>query len=205
MLKIEHFALTIGQERLMVIDELLIANGKKVLISGENETGKTQFLKAIHSDHNKFAGNIHIYEKPVSFYKKRKNTILLENQMHLLPNDTLWNNITLPFERLSKQQKIRIFEMLKVVELSPRIGAKVKNLSFSACKFIELIRAVVQRPYLILIDDLDNFFDENRFQKAIELCHFAISSGTSIIATSRSKLDNFDDYFVVNERKLVKA
>lgn len=205
MLKIEHFALTIGQQRLMVIEELMIANGKKVLIYGENEAGKTLFLKAIHGEHNKFAGSIQIQEKPVSHFRKRKNTILLENQMHLLPKETLWKNITLPFDKLSKQQKIRIFEMLKLVELNPRIGSKVQNLSFSACKFIELIRAVVQQPYLILMDDLDNFFDEKKYVKAMEICQFALSSGTSIVATSRARLDVFDDYYLVSDRKVIKT
>lgn len=205
MLKIEHFALTVGQMRLMVIEELLVANGKKVLIFGENEAGKTLFLKAIHSEHSKFAGTIHIQEKPVSYFKKRKNTILLGNEMHLLPNDTLWNNIILPFEKISKQQKIRIFEMLKAVELSPRIGTKVKNLSHSACKFIELIRAVVQQPYLILLDDFDHFFDAKKYLKAMNICQFAVSSGTSIIATAKNRLEHFDDYYLVHERKVVKV
>jgi len=143
-------------------------------------------------------------EKPVSFFKKRKKTILLGNEMHLLPNETLWNNIILPFEKISKQQKIRIFEMLKTVELSPKIGIKVKHLSSSACKFIELIRAVVQKPYLILLDDMDHFFDSQNFLKALDLCQFAISGGTSIIATSKYRLENFDDYYQANDRKLVK-
>ena len=204
MLKIEHFALTPGQTRLMVIEELLVANGKKVLIFGNNEVGKTLFLKAIHSDHSKFAGTIQIKEKPVSFFKKRKNTVLLGNEMHLLPNETLWKNIILPFEKISKKQKIRIFEMLKTVELSPRIGTKVKNLSFSACRCIELIRAVAQKPYLILLDDFDTFFDEKRYLKAMDICQLAVSNGTSIIATAKNRIEHFDDYYHVYERKLVR-
>jgi ABC-type transport system involved in cytochrome c biogenesis ATPase subunit len=204
MLKIEHFALTPGQMRLMVIDELIVANGKKVLIFGDNEAGKTLFLRAIHSDFSKFAGTIHLKEKPISFYKKRKSTIFLGNKMHLLPNDTLWNNLVLPFEKLTKQQKIRIFEMLKAVELSPKIGLKVKNLSSSACKFIELIRAVVQQPQLILLDDFDHFFDEKKYLKALDICQFAISNGTSIIATAKNRLDHFDTYYRAHDRKLIK-
>jgi len=204
MLKMEHFALTPGQMRLMVIDELSVANGKKVLIYGDNEVGKTLFLKAIHSDYTKFAGSIQIKEKPVSFFKKRKKTVLLGNEIHLLPNESLWKNITLPFEKISKQQKIRIFEMLKTMELNPRIGIKVKNLSSSACKSIELIRAVAQQPYLILLDDFDHYFDKRKYLNAMDICQFAISSGTSIIATAKSRLDHFDDYYQVHDRKVVK-
>ena len=205
MLKIEHFALTPGQMRLMAIDELSVANGKKVLIYGGNEAGKTLFLKTIHGDNTKFAGTIHIQEKPVSYFRKRKNTVLLGNEMHLLPGETLWKNITLPFDKLSKQEKIKIFEMLKMVELSPKIGTKVKDLSFSACKFIELIRAVAQQPQLILLDDFDNFFDDKKYLKAMDLCQYAVSGGASVIATAKNKIGYFDDYYLIHERKLVQV
>ncbi len=205
MLKIEHFALSLEKERLMVIEEISLSSGKKVLFFGNNETGKTLFLKSIHGDFSKFEGNILIEEKPLSFYKKKKQSFLLENTTHLLPDETVWKNIILPLPKVSGHIKKKIIELCFVAGLHKKIQSKVKDLSYSSQKFIELIRAVIQLPSIILIDDVDHFFDGKNLLKAFDVCEFAINSGSSIVATSKTKLENFDMYYRIQDRKVEKA
>lgn len=203
MLKIENFALCFKNERFMLIDEVLFASGKKINLFADNSSGKTLLLKSIHGDFTKFEGSILIKEKPPLFYKKRKKTILVENHTHLLMNESVWKNIVLPLENISSRQKQKITDLCTIVGLSEKIGTKVNKLPFSSQKFVELIRAVIQLPYLILIDDMDNFFDGKNLLKALDICEYALNSGSSLLATSKNKMEHFDITCRVQDKRVV--
>ncbi|HPR18133.1 MAG TPA: ATP-binding cassette domain-containing protein [Candidatus Cloacimonadota bacterium] len=203
MLRIEHFALTPGKIRVMVIEEMQIANGKKVLVFGDNQVGKTFFLQAVHGSHSQYAGTIQ-YKGKSNFFKKKEASILIENTAHVIPGETLWKNVTIPFGKISKRQKIKIFELLKSVDLSEKIGQKQQSLSVSETKLAELVRAVIQLPHLILIDDLDTYFDEKNYLKAMNILQYAVSNGTIVLATAKRKLELFDDYYREQDKKVVK-
>jgi len=204
MLKIEGFSLSRENEKFMLINELLIGSGMRVNIFGNNDTGKSLFLRSLHGDYHNFGGQILIKDKPLLFYKKKKKTILLDNTSHLLLNESVWKNIIIPLPKVTARQKQKILELCTISQLGDKIGSKVKTLSFSSKKFIELIRAVIQVPQIILIDDLENYFDDKNMIKALEICTFALNSGTSLIATSKRKLDNFDIHYRIQNNKVVK-
>jgi ABC-type nitrate/sulfonate/bicarbonate transport system ATPase subunit len=203
MLKIENFTLSFENERFMLIDDILFAGGKKINLFADNSSGKTLLLRSIHGDFTKFEGSILIKEKPPLFYKKRKKTILVENQVHLLMNESIWKNITLPLENISSRQKQKITDLCSLAGLSEKIGTKVNKLPFSSQKFVELIRAVIQLPYLILIDDMDNFFDGKNLLKALEISEYALNSGSSLLATSKNKMEHFDITCRVQDKRVV--
>ena len=203
MLKIENFALCFKNERFMLIDEVLFASGKKINLFADNSSGKTLLLKSIHGDFTKFEGSILIKEKPPLFYKKRKKTILVENHTHLLMNESVWKNIVLPLENISSRQKQKITDLCAIAGLNEKIRTKINCLPFSSQKFVELIRAVIQLPYLILIDDMDNFFDGKNLLKALEICEYALNSGSSLLATSKNKMEHFDITCRVQDKRVV--
>ena len=204
MLRIENFAVTLQERRFMIVDRMQVENGKKILIFGDNETGKTLFMRSIQGEFKHFTGSIQIKEKPLSYFKKRKNTILIENIPHLLPAESVWKNITLPLEKITPRHKSRLIELLNIANLHDKTNVKIHELSFSTHKIIELIRASIQLPHLILIDDIDNFFDEKRLIQALQICDYATNTGTSLLATAKQKLDHFDQYHRVQNKKVVK-
>ncbi len=187
----------------MVIDMIQIVNGQKVLFFGDNRIGKTRLLEAIHGRHSHYAGTIE-YKGKASYFKKKEGSIMLGNISHVIPSETVWKNVTIPLPKISKRQKIKIFEILKSVNLDSKFGIKIEKLSFSEVKMLELIRAVIQFPHLILIDDLDIYFDEKTYLKAMDIIQYAVSSGSTVIATAKRKLDFFDQYYREQDRKIVK-
>jgi len=203
MLKIENFTLSFENEKFMLIDDILFAGGKMINLFADNSSGKTLLLRSIHGDFTKFEGSILIKEKPPLFYKKRKKTILVENQVHLLMNESVWKNITLPLEKVSPRQKQKITDLCTIAELNEKIGTKVNKLPFSSQKFVELIRAVIQLPYLILIDDMDNFFDGKNLLNALEICEYALNSGSSLLATSKNEMEHFNITCRVQDKRVV--
>ena len=204
MLKIEGFSLSRDNKKFMLINEMLIGSGVKINIFGNNNTGRSLLLRSIHGDYYNFGGKILIKDKPLLFYKKKKKTILIDNTSHLLMDETVWKNIIIPLPKITARQKQKIVELCMLSQLGDKIGNKVKTLSYSSKKFIELIRAVIQLPQIILIDDLENYFDDKNITIALEICNFALNSGASLITTSKRKLNNFDSYYRIQDKKVVK-
>jgi len=176
----------------------------RVNIFGNNDTGRSLLLRSIHGDYFDYGGQIMIKDKSALFYKKKKKTILINNTSHLLVNESVWKNIIIPLPKITARQKQKIMELCVLAKLGDKIGLKVKTLSSSSKKFIELIRAVIQLPQIILVDDLENYFDDKNMITALEICNFALNSGTSVIATSKKKLDNFDVNYRIQDSKMVK-
>ncbi len=204
MLKIEGFSLSRENEKFMLINEMLIGSGMRVNIFGNNDTGRSLLLRSIHGEYYNFGGQILIKDKPLLFYKKKKKTILIDNTSHLLMNESVWKNIIIPLPKVTARQKQKILELCMTSQLGDKIGNKVKTLSSSSKKFIELIRAVIQLPQIILVDDFENYFDDKNMITALEICNFALNSGASLIATSKRKLDNFDTHYRIQDNKVVK-
>ena len=204
MLKIENFIINAQENKVFALEYLKIENSVKANIIGSNRSGKSIFFKAIHGDYHDFSGDIYIKEKPVIFYKKRKKTILIESVSHLLQEDSIWKNISLPIVKVTARQKEKIMELCGIAELGEIYGRKVKNISFSSQKFVELIRAVIQLPYIILIDDVDNFFDDVNMIQMHRICDYALQNGSTIIVSSKQRLENFHIAYRIQNKEIVK-
>jgi len=204
MLKIENLALLIEYEKLFTLDSFILSDKQKAIIVGNNDTGKSLFLKAIHGEHTEFEGNIFIKEKPAIFYKKRKKTILIENSVKFLPKESIWKNIVLPLDKEKSKKEEKINDLCNIAGLGEIYNSNADNLSYSSQKLVELIRAVIQQPYLILIDDIDNYFDDIKMVRVNEIMKFVTDNGTSIICTSKKKLEDFDVYCRIQNGKMVQ-
>jgi ABC-type nitrate/sulfonate/bicarbonate transport system ATPase subunit len=191
MLILDRFVLMAGRNPVLEIDSMEIPKGTKSLIIGANGTGKTLLLLALHGDYTSFQGHIKLQGENASDATRRRSTILIENQNHLLPKETVWKNLTLSLSQPTKRQFSKIEEMIFLADLEDRLYEPVENLSQSGRKFVELIRAVAQFPCMILMDDLDACFDDLNLVKALGICDIALSGGTALLATARQPITDF--------------
>ena len=205
MLNINNYSLICNKKVFISIEQLQIVGGSKVNIFANNDTGKSLFLRSVHGDYRKYKGEIKIKEKSAKFYLKRKKTILLESLPHILPQETVWKNIVLPLPTVSLRQKQKITDLCNIAGLTDKITFKGRNVSYSALKFIELIRAVVQLPYLILLDDFDTFFDRGNYLKALKIFDYVLDNGAIVLATSREKLNSFDEFYSIRSNEMEKV
>jgi hypothetical protein len=77
-------------------------------------------------------------------------------------------------------------------------------MSSSTLKMVELIRAAIQLPYIILIDDLDMYFDDIKLNQMMGIFEYATNNGSCILATTKQRLDNFELNFRIQKGILVK-
>ena len=151
MLRINDLEISIGDDLLLKTEYLNLNAGEKAAIIGNNDSGKSIILKAVHGDFTDLKGNIFIKEKASIFYRKRKQTILIDNVRRVLEDENVWKNLILPLPDLSSRTSQKIKQFCEKTGLDNKLKTKVKDLSLSTCKMIELIRAVIQLPYIILI------------------------------------------------------
>ncbi len=202
MVKIENLTINVGEKHLYTIKELTFGSGELINIAGNNSTGKTIFIEALQGEFSDYLGEITIKESSPIFSRKKRETLALEIIPHLLENESIWKNLVLPLPKITPRIKQKITELCSKAGFNEKISHKCSNLSYSEKKFVELIRVTIQLPKLVLIDDFDIFFDAANQIKAMEILNYAKKSGTTIITTSKNRLEGFDKNFRINGMKL---
>lgn len=204
MLKIKNFSLKSRGDIVLEIDYLHVPKGTKIQICGENNSGKSLLSKSLVTEYNDFDGEIKIREQNSILLKNRRKTILIEKNEQLISNMSIWENIILPQKKITSRLKTKILNFCQLCGLEDIIEEPVSKISSSDQKIVEIIRAVVQLPFLIILDDFDIFFDEIKIIKIMSLFDYALSSGTSIITTSKIRCNEFDICYQIQNKKMVQ-
>lgn len=204
MLRIDNLEIILKDKVLLAVEYFHLNAGEKAAVTGNNDSGKTLFLKAIHGEYTNYKGSIFIKEKSNIFYKKRKQTIFIDQTPKVLDSESIWKNITLPLPDLSSRMKQKIVQFCEVSGLSSELNLKAKEVSNSNLKMLEFIRAVIQLPYLILIDDFDAYFDPVKRKVALEILDYAANNGSSLIVTSKQKIEECRLNYRIQKGKLVQ-
>jgi ABC-type sugar transport system ATPase subunit len=202
MLSIEKFCLKSNDKILFETDALQLQAGERMLLVGDNNSGKSLFLQAIHGSYTQWDGDILIKEKPTLFYKKRKLSILIDYSYQLLTDKSIYQNIILTLEKVKPAMQETISNLCSAAELGEIYVTPISEYSRSDRKITEIIRAIVQTANLILIDDIDQYFDDKRMLKIMELIAFGMEQKSSFIATAKNPLPKFEKVYRIQNGKV---
>jgi ABC-type branched-subunit amino acid transport system ATPase component len=204
MLIIDDFTLRAGLETILHVPLIHIQSGEKALLHADNSKGKSLLLKAIKDHYRDYNGSIQLRE-PEGSKHKNNTCILLELAPHLLKDHTVWQNLVLPFKKISDLQERKLLHYLKFASLEQIQEKKVNQCSFAEMKMIEMVRAMLIEPYLLLIDDLDKFFDLEHYQLVFQMIEHLNASGCSVFATSSREIPGFTIHYLIQDRELIKC
>jgi ABC-type multidrug transport system ATPase subunit len=202
MLIINDFILRAGPDTILHVPSIHIKSGEKALLRADNSKGKSLLLRAIKDHYGDYNGSIQLRE-PEGSKHKNNTCILLELTPHLLKENTVWQNLVLPFKRISDLQERKLLHYLKFAGLEQIVEKKISSCSFAQMKMIEFIRAMLIEPYLLLIDDLDKFFDLEHYQVALQMIEHLNASGCSVFATSVQQINGFSTCYLIQNRELI--
>lgn len=151
--------------------DLEIDKGEKISIIGPSGSGKTTLLNLLGTldlpDLGKilFNGNdLTVYSKTELADFRNKNLGFIFQLHHLMPQLTLWENVLLPLlpqgNKISKQQKEWAEHLIQKVGIWEQRNQKPAEMSGGECQRTAVVRALINKPELILADEPTGALDE---------------------------------------------
>lgn len=145
--------------------------GEKIAIVGQSGSGKTTLLNLIGALDIPDSGKILFDNMDITGYSKenlanfRNQSIGFVFQMHhLLPQLTVWENVLLPLlhrhSKISDKHKEWAGYLIKKVGIWEQRNQKPAQLSGGECQRTAVVRALINKPKLILADEPTGALDE---------------------------------------------
>ena len=194
---------------------LTIKKGEKIAIVGATGSGKSTIIKLILRLYDLENGEIKINNKNIKNYKLSdlRSSISLVNQDIFLFADSIFKNITLFNEKISKKEVEEAAKNIGVLEfinkLPGGLNYNVKErgvmLSEGQRQIISFLRAYVSKPNILILDEATSSIDS----QTEELIQFAtnklIQNKTSIIIAHRlSTIISADKIIVMRSGKIIE-
>ena len=194
---------------------LTIKKGEKIAIVGATGSGKSTIIKLILRLYDLENGVIKINNKNIKNFKisDLRSSISLVNQDIFLFADSIFNNITLFNEKISKNEVEEAAKNIGVLEfinklpggLSYNVKERGVMLSEGQRQIISFLRAYVSKPNILILDEATSSIDS----KTEELIQFAtnklIQDKTSIIIAHRlSTIISADKIIVMRSGKIIE-
>jgi lipoprotein-releasing system ATP-binding protein len=160
--------------------DLEVSKGGKVAIVGPSGSGKTTLLNLIGTldrpeegyilfDGNDLAG----YSKSELATFRNKHLGFIFQMHHLMPQLTLMENVLLPLiakgDGISKEQKIWAEYLIYKAGIKEQRNQKPSQLSGGECQRTAVVRALVNKPQLLLADEPTGALDEENAMAVAEL------------------------------------
>lgn len=213
MLEIKNISFTYTETPVIEEVSFTIGKGQNTAIIGESGCGKSTLLKLIYGLYDLNSGSITYNEKPIlgpkyNLVPGEDYIKYLAQDFDLMPYITVEENVGKFLSNMfPEEKKIRVQELLEMVEMTAFAKVKAKFLSGGQQQRVALARVLALEPEILLLDEpfsqIDSF-RKNSLRR--NLFRYLKDKGvTCIIAThdSTDALSFSDETIVVQNGKVV--
>ncbi len=172
LLKLENISKSYSKDR-VILDQLNleINAGERVAIVGPSGSGKTTLLNLIGTLDRPDSGKMvfdgqdlsAMNDNQLAQFRNRKIGFVFQMH-HLLPQLSLWENVLLPTltdpALQGKETDDRAKRLIERVGLSGVVSQKSSELSGGECQRTAVVRALINRPALLLADEPTGALDQ---------------------------------------------
>lgn len=194
-----------GENKLIDNINLTFLRGERILLRGENGSGKTLLLKSLVNLYDNYTGDIY-------FKKKSGVSLKLDNQIKLTPVNIIYlsNNQGFPLKSLREEllsdtvSDKDISNILKDIGLYEKIltldkgidtsGQELsKHLSLGELQKLRLARAILYSPKVLILDEILSNVDTLSTRKLLRLLKSKLPTAIIIaVGHHLTELDSFD-------------
>jgi lipoprotein-releasing system ATP-binding protein len=182
-----------------VLDHLSveIAKGETMAVVGPSGSGKTTLLNIIGTLDIADSGKVMfegvdintLNSKELPLFRNKKIGMVFQLH-HLLPQCTLWENVlipTLPLKAWNTDTEKRAEALLKQTGIWEQRFQKPTELSGGECQRAAVVRALINKPSLILADEPTGALDHENAQLLIDLLlELNREQGTTLVVVTHS-------------------
>lgn len=196
---------------------LEVGKGRKIAIVGPSGTGKTTLLNLVGTLDKPESGNILFDGKDITGYSKTELAAFRNRHLgfifqshHLMPQLTLMENVLLPLlpqgNNISKKSMDWADYLIRKVGIWEQREQKPSQLSGGECQRTAVVRALINKPQLLLADEPTGALDEENAQALTDLLlQLSSDEGVTLIAVTHSTAlaDSMDKKYILKNGKLI--
>ena len=180
---------------------LHIYAGEFVFLVGHSGSGKSTFIKLITRELKPSSGHIYVADEDLTTMRDwrvpylRRNIGCVFQDFKLLPNKTVFENVSFALEVIGKSRhviKTQVPEVLRLVGLQDKLNKRPDQLSGGEQQRVSIARAIVNRPPLLVCDEPTGNLDPQTSRGIMDLLERINRTGTTVLVAThdREMVDN---------------
>ncbi len=176
-------------------------------IYGSNGSGKSTFLKMLGGLWKPTKGKIHILGYPPTSPVAKKLVGIVVHENILYDELTVLENIRFHLGFYPSYNKNWVKEVLNLLDINKVINKKVKELSFGWKRRINIARALLHSPKILIIDEpLTGLDDAGRASVKRVIRYIINQGGTAIVASPEIDKELVEDvdyiFYEVSDKRI---
>ena len=169
---------------------LQIYAGEFVFLVGHSGSGKSTFIKLITRELKPSSGHIYVADEDLTTMRDwrvpylRRNIGCVFQDFKLLPNKTVFENVSFALEVIGKSRhviKTQVPEVLRLVGLQDKLNKRPDQLSGGEQQRVSIARAIVNRPPLLVCDEPTGNLDPQTSRGIMDLLERINRTGTTVL------------------------
>jgi ribose transport system ATP-binding protein len=195
VLEAKHIRKAFAGVRALSDANFTLRAGEVCGLVGANGSGKTTFARIVSGLLMPDAGELRLYEQPVSLRShldaERYRMAMVHQNLSLVPEMTIWENIVLGRERtgplalLDNRSTIAQAEKaLDAISVKISVHERVKNISSDEKQLVEIGKALAKNPRILILDEPTASLDFHQVESLFRAVRELKGRGVSIIFIS---------------------
>jgi putative ABC transport system ATP-binding protein len=176
MIKLENVEKYYGRHRVLNGIDLEVRKGEFISITGISGSGKSTLLNIIGGMDRPETGRVIVDCEDISGYSDERLTLYRRAKIgfifqffNLLPNITVFENISMPLLLNGREEEERIFAIIRRIGLSGKEKDLPYQLSGGEQQRVAIARALIHGPEIILADEPTGSLDSETGRMIMDL------------------------------------
>lgn len=195
MIKLENVEKNYGDHKVLKGVNLEVRKGEFISVMGSSGSGKSTLLNIIGGMDRPDRGRVAVSGEDISAYSDEELTIYRRTKIgfifqffNLLPNITVFENISIPLLLNNIEDEERVFAFINRIGLSGKENQYPYQLSGGEQQRVAIARALVHDPEIILADEPTGSLDSENGTMIMDLIHLFVreTKKTVILVTHES-------------------
>lgn len=205
MIKLENVEKYYGGHKVLKGINLIIHKGEFISVMGSSGSGKSTLLNLIGGMDRPEQGAVIVNGENITVFTDEKLTLYRRKKIgfifqffNLLPNITVFENISMPLLLNGSEDRERVLNYIKWVNLDGKEDKYPYQLSGGEQQRVAIARALIHEPEIILADEPTGSLDSETGRKIMDLVQELTEemNKTVILVTHESYIAEYADRIV---------